>query len=111
MKVAANGGVNLSVLDGWWAEAYDGRNGFAIAPDNHTNNYETDSKAIRYLLEHKALPIFGGAEWEKMVINSIMLAAFFNANRNIKEYNEKAYNSQRSLEKITKSMALVAVNN
>ncbi len=29
-KVVLNGGLNLSVLDGWWAEAYDGRNGFAI---------------------------------------------------------------------------------
>ena len=33
MKAALNGGLNLSVLDGWWAEAYDGTNGWAIAGD------------------------------------------------------------------------------
>lgn len=91
MKVAANGGVNLSVLDGWWAEAYDGRNGFAIAPDNHANHYETDSKAIRDLLEHQILPIFGRKEWEDIVKRSIALAATFNTDRNMLEYAEKAY--------------------
>jgi len=101
MKAAANGGVNDSVLDGWWAEAYNGRNGFAIAPDNHDNNYETDSKAIRDLLEHQIIPIFGGKEWETMVKESLKLAAFFNTNRNILEYCEKAYGL--SLDGIIKS--------
>ena len=37
-KVVLNGGLNLSILDGWWAEAYDGQNGFAIgAGETHTN--------------------------------------------------------------------------
>ena len=37
-KVVLNGGLNLSVLDGWWAEAYDGLNGFAIGmADTHAN--------------------------------------------------------------------------
>jgi glycogen phosphorylase len=100
MKVAANGGINLSVLDGWWAEAYNKGNGFAIAPDNHDNNYEIDSKAIRESLEKQILPKFGGKEWEEMVKNSIKLAAFFNTDRNVREYNQLVYKN-KSLEEIT----------
>ncbi len=37
-KVVLNGGLNLSVLDGWWAEAYDGRNGFAIGTGRTHSN-------------------------------------------------------------------------
>ena len=39
MKVVLNGGLNLSVLDGWWAEAYDGLNGFAIGTGRTHSNY------------------------------------------------------------------------
>ncbi len=60
MKVAMNGGLNLSVLDGWWAEAYDGENGWAIATpdaDPHTQD-EHDARALFELLEHQVLPLF-----------------------------------------------------
>ena len=61
MKVALNGGLNLSVLDGWWAEAYDGENGWAIestrwrrpqAQDDH------DAAALLDLLEREVIPLF-----------------------------------------------------
>src|SRR2546426_12185720 len=41
-KVVLNGGLNLSVLDGWWAEAYDGMNGFAIGMGETHSVVETD---------------------------------------------------------------------
>jgi starch phosphorylase len=39
MKVAINGGLNLSTLDGWWAEGYDGYNGFAIGFGSEHSNW------------------------------------------------------------------------
>ena len=44
-KVVLNGGLNLSILDGWWAEAYDGTNGFAIGGgETHTLTDVHDSR-------------------------------------------------------------------
>ena len=51
MKVVLNGGLNLSVLDGWWAEAYDGRNGFAIGlGETHTSTEVHDARDRSSLL-------------------------------------------------------------
>jgi starch phosphorylase len=60
MKVVLNGGLNLSVLDGWWEEAYDGENGWAIAsrPDEPGRQDELDAIAMYDLLEHHVLPLF-----------------------------------------------------
>lgn len=92
MKVAANGGVNFSVLDGWWDEAYNGRNGWAIAPNNHENHFETDSAAIRHKLEHKIIPeYYDGSKWESRVKESIKLASHFNTARMLAKYMEAAY--------------------
>jgi glycogen phosphorylase len=61
MKAAFNGGLNLSVLDGWWAEAFDGSNGWAIDgsedPD-HANKDARDAAALLDLLEHEVIPLF-----------------------------------------------------
>jgi starch phosphorylase len=52
MKAAINGTVNLSVLDGWWAEGYDGSNGWAIPPaSNHGDDSERDRQDARTLYE------------------------------------------------------------
>jgi starch phosphorylase len=61
MKSAFNGGLNLSVLDGWWAEAYDGSNGWAIegAPsDDVATQDDNDARAMYDLLEHEVVPLF-----------------------------------------------------
>jgi starch phosphorylase len=61
MKAALNGGLNLSVLDGWWIEAFDGHNGWAIdsepAPDVKTQDGR-DSEALYDLLEREVVPQF-----------------------------------------------------
>src|SRR6185503_3605175 len=61
-KVVLNGGLNLSILDGWWAEAYDGQNGFAIGMgDTHTetqlHDYR-DGEALFRVLRDEAVPLY-----------------------------------------------------
>ena len=61
-KVVLNGALNLSVLDGWWAKAYDGRNGFAIglgethtSPDVHD---ERDAQALATVLRDEVVRLY-----------------------------------------------------
>jgi starch phosphorylase len=61
MKSAFNGGLQLSVLDGWWAEAYDGSNGWAISGEvdgDHPAQDERDAAALHGLLDGEVLPAF-----------------------------------------------------
>jgi starch phosphorylase len=61
MKSAANGGLNLSVLDGWWWEAYDGENGWAIDGSEDADEAAQDARhaqALYDLLEHEVIPLF-----------------------------------------------------
>jgi starch phosphorylase len=61
-KVAMNGGLNISILDGWWAEAYDGANGFAIGTGSEHANWEhqdqMDSESLYRVLEKEVVPQF-----------------------------------------------------
>src|SRR6185369_7478477 len=61
-KVVLNGALNLSVLDGWWAEAYDGRNGFAIGMGETHTSIEThdvrDGLALARVLRNEVVPIY-----------------------------------------------------
>jgi starch phosphorylase len=61
-KVVLNGGLNLSVLDGWWAEAYDGSNGFAIGVgETHTSIDIHDSRdytALDSVLRDEVIPLY-----------------------------------------------------
>jgi starch phosphorylase len=61
MKAALNGGLNLSVLDGWWAEAYDGTNGWAIPGDilfDHAMQDSRDASTLFDIIEHEIIPLF-----------------------------------------------------
>ncbi len=61
MKSAVNGGLQLSVLDGWWAESYDGSNGWALpgaVEDDHGAQDESDSAAFHRVLSEEVLPAF-----------------------------------------------------
>ncbi|MFN2569641.1 MAG: alpha-glucan family phosphorylase [Candidatus Dormibacteria bacterium] len=61
MKSVLNGGLNLSVLDGWWAEAYDGGNGWAVEAGDAVDAAVQDSRdaaAVYDLLEREVIPLF-----------------------------------------------------
>jgi starch phosphorylase len=103
MKVCANGGINLSVLDGWWVEGYLGDNGWAIgAGEEYTDlTYQDDveSRAIYDLLEQEIVPLYytRGSDglprgWLKVMKRSIStVAPVFNTSRMVQEYMEKCY--------------------
>jgi starch phosphorylase len=60
-KVVLNGGLNLSILDGWWAEAYDGLNGFAIGNGRTHSNVELhdarDGNDLQRVLREEVIPL------------------------------------------------------
>ena len=61
MKSAVNGGLQLSVLDGWWAEAYDGTNGWALSGDvdhDHGAQDARDAAELLRLLDDEVVPTF-----------------------------------------------------
>jgi glycogen phosphorylase/synthase len=102
MKVAANGGLNLSVLDGWWLEGYDGKNGWAIGGPRIYKDQELqdqlDNEHLMHLLEDEVVPMFFDREdgipqrWIERVRRSIAtLPGFFNTDRMVTEYADRAY--------------------
>lgn len=102
-KVVLNGGLNCSILDGWWAEAYDGRNGFAIGKGySHSNDAITDERDAEYLyhvIEKEVIPTFYERDrdglprkWIKIMMNSISTLAWrFSAHRMVMDYTRHAY--------------------
>jgi glycogen phosphorylase len=103
MKVCVNGGINLSILDGWWDEGYLGDNGWRIGSGEELQdqNYqdEVESNALYDLLEREVVPEFytRGADglprgWIRRMKRSISTnVAVFNTNRMVREYTEVAY--------------------
>lgn len=69
MKAAMNGVPNLSVLDGWWAEGYDGRNGWAIPPQRETGDGERrdaeDARTLYELLQDQVIPLYYSRDEER----------------------------------------------
>ena len=100
-KVAINGGLNLSILDGWWFEAYDGTNGFAIGSDgNESADVDAaDVESLYRVLEQELVPRYyqrdaGGLprEWIAMMKRAIAtLVPRFNSDRMVEEYAERIY--------------------
>ena len=103
MKAAANGALNLSVLDGWWHEAYTPEVGWAIGGrDSHADpatQDRIDAAALYDLLENTVIPLFYDRavdvvphRWiDKMKESVSTLAACFNTNRMVREYCERFY--------------------
>jgi starch phosphorylase len=101
MKVAMNGGLNLSVLDGWWAEAYDGEVGWAIDSPllDPRQQDERDATALYDLLEREVIPLFYERDsdsipgaWIARIKTSIRrLVPRFSAERMLREYIETVY--------------------
>ncbi|HSW87531.1 MAG TPA: alpha-glucan family phosphorylase [Candidatus Saccharimonadales bacterium] len=96
MKAAMNGGINFSVLDGWWIEGYEmcPKAGFSIGPLSE-NNDEKDAEDMYDKLENQIIPLYyeNRPEWIKRMKYAITLGAYFNTNRCIKEYKEKAWSA------------------
>ncbi len=102
-KVVLNGGLNLSVLDGWWNEAYDGQNGFAIGHGGMHNDpsvqYQRDAAFLYDTLEKEVIPLYYERDrsgiphqWVKRVKNAIRSLGWrFNADRMVKDYAERFY--------------------
>jgi starch phosphorylase len=102
-KVVLNGGLNLSVLDGWWAEAYDGSNGFAIGRgETHTSadvQDARDGQALYRTLEEEVIPLYYDRDyqglpraWIARMKRAIRTLGWrFNANRMVMDYVRLCY--------------------
>ena len=100
MKAAINGTLNLSIADGWWAEGYDGQNGWQIVGEPENGNVDAgDAEALYTLLEREVVPTFYERDtrgiprrWVAMIKQSILtVTPRFSARRMLKEYVARAY--------------------
>lgn len=103
MKVAANGGLNLSIGDGWWPEAFDGTNGWQIGGprvyDDQELQDQFDSTTLYRMLEEEIVPLFftrnakgvpeGWLERVRSCLGSVPTQ--FNTDRMVLEYAREAY--------------------
>ncbi len=102
-KVVLNGGLNCSILDGWWAEAFDGTNGFAIGTGtSHVSDEISDvrdGESLYRVLEEEVTPLFYDRDidglplrWVQMMMNSIgSLAWRFSSHRMVMDYTRTMY--------------------
>jgi starch phosphorylase len=103
MKVLVNGGLNLSSLDGWWAEAYDASLGWKVGDhQNYPTEAAQDAEEAEQLysvLENEVIPLFYQREasgvpsdWVAMMRESMArLTGQYSANRSVREYTERFY--------------------
>src|SRR5437588_6086321 len=103
MKTPPNGGLNLSVLDGWWGESYNGNNGWAIGAEIKDGTIEfqneVDSSSLYQLLENQIIPLYYAKPdgklplaWLQLMRESIRsVTPVFNTQRMVKEYTERLY--------------------
>ena len=102
-KVVLNGGLNLSVLDGWWAEAYDGMNGFSIGTGRTHSNMSVhdarDGEDLMRTLREEVIPLYYQRDrdglprgWIKRMKRTIRTLGWrFNADRMVMDYTLKCY--------------------
>lgn len=103
MKAGCHGCLNLSILDGWWREGYDGTNGFAIGEDAHADSVEEqdreDSANLYRALTEEVIPLFYKRDaqgiprqWIQRIRRAMVtLVPQFTTARMVKEYSEKYY--------------------
>jgi starch phosphorylase len=103
MKVLVNGGINLSELDGWWAEAYTPEVGWALGDGREHNGDHlwdaAEAEELYDLLEYKLIPEFYNRDendipktWVARIRESMAkLTPRFSANRTVREYTEQYY--------------------
>jgi starch phosphorylase len=103
MKAALNGGLNFSVLDGWWQEGYNGDNGWAIGDETENSNADEqdarDAESLYTTLETQIVPLYyengmgevSGGWLRKMKTSIATLAPTFSTRRMVKQYVEEMY--------------------
>jgi starch phosphorylase len=103
MKAGCHGCLNLSILDGWWREGYNGQNGFAIGDDSHPDNIaeqdRVDSENLFKTLTEQVIPLFYSRDvtgipraWLQRVRSAMTtLVPQFTTDRMVKEYARKYY--------------------
>jgi len=103
MKLPPNGGLNLSVLDGWWCEGYNQKNGWAIGADiaegDEALQNDVDANSLFHLLETQVVPLYYAkpdgrlpVAWIQLMRESIRsVLPVFNTERMVKEYAERLY--------------------
>ena len=102
-KVVLNGGLNCSILDGWWAEAFDGANGFAIGTGKvHVDQNiqdERDAKSLYDVLQREVIPLFYERDaddlpqkWISRMKRAVRTLGWrFNADRMVMDYVKRTY--------------------
>jgi starch phosphorylase len=117
MKLPPNGGLNFSVLDGWWCEGYNGKNGWPIGPEITTGSVEfqneVDVDSLFNILENQIIPLFYAKPdgrlplaWLQLMRESIRsVTPVFNTHRMVKEYSERLY------EPAAKALHALSANN
>ncbi len=104
MKAALNGALNFSVLDGWWREGYNGRNGWAIGEEREYTDYneqdDADAEGLYDTLENEIIPLYYAnrstdgvsTDWMERVKESMRtLIPQFSLRRMLKEYMTQMY--------------------
>lgn len=109
MKAALNGGLHLSVLDGWWEEAFDGRNGWGIGAESAGESRlaaeaqdARDASTLYTLLESEVVPAFYERDdagvpraWVRRIKHSLRsIGPRFNAGRMLRDYSEMVYRAR-----------------
>jgi len=103
-KIAINGGLHLSILDGWWNEAYNTKNGFAIGDRNISKLTpeevdKRDADSLYQVLNKEVIPLFYQRDkdgiprkWIEKIRNAMRtIVPFFNTHRMVNEYAKKYY--------------------
>ena len=102
-KVCINGVINFSILDGWWCEGYNGKNGWAIGDETFNGNeyYQdnADSESIYSILENQIIPLYYyrneygvPVKWVAVMKESIKSLAYqYSTHRMVQEYTRKMY--------------------
>ncbi|MCX6969160.1 MAG: alpha-glucan family phosphorylase [Verrucomicrobia bacterium] len=108
MKLPPNGGLNFSVLDGWWLESWNGKNGWAIGPEitagSEALQDQVDIQSLFHVLENQIIPLYYAKPdgrlplaWIQLMRESMRtIVPVFNTYRMVSEYNERLYEPSAS---------------
>ena len=103
MKLPPSGGLNLSVLDGWWCEGYNGKNGWPIGAEIAHGSVdfqnEVDVESLFHILETQVIPLYYAKPdgklpiaWLRLMRESMLsVTPVYNTHRMVKEYQERLY--------------------